>query len=195
MLLCLWLWHRPAATAPIWPLAWELPFAAGVALKKKKNASALKSSSSSLHRTLPPCEKRAIFPDHKHGSAPSHVHTSPLFHSSRPLAPPGTRLNWMVPSNALSFSTSFQLWCLGNSGFSTSIRKKLKILNKSSFTVSYKSKHILTIWPSKSHTLGFTHRSWKPRSRLKPAHSCLFTVALFQRLRSNRDILSMQMNG
>ena len=23
--LLLWLWHRPAATAPIWPLAWELP--------------------------------------------------------------------------------------------------------------------------------------------------------------------------
>ena len=35
----LWLWHRPAATAPIRPLAWEPPHAAGVALemaKKKK---------------------------------------------------------------------------------------------------------------------------------------------------------------
>ena len=30
------LWHRPAATAPIQPLAWELPYAAGVALKKSK---------------------------------------------------------------------------------------------------------------------------------------------------------------
>ena len=29
----LWLWQRPAATAPIRPLAWELPYAAGVALK------------------------------------------------------------------------------------------------------------------------------------------------------------------
>ena len=32
----LWLWHRPAAVAPIRPLAWELPYAAGVALKGKK---------------------------------------------------------------------------------------------------------------------------------------------------------------
>jgi len=30
------LWHRPAATAPIELLAWELPYAVGVALKSKK---------------------------------------------------------------------------------------------------------------------------------------------------------------
>ena len=29
----LWLWHRPAATALIRPLAWEPPYATGVALK------------------------------------------------------------------------------------------------------------------------------------------------------------------
>ena len=33
-LLCLWLW--PAAIAPIGPLAWELPYASGPALKEKK---------------------------------------------------------------------------------------------------------------------------------------------------------------
>ena len=32
----LWLWHRPAAIAPIKPLAWEPPYAAGVALKDKR---------------------------------------------------------------------------------------------------------------------------------------------------------------
>ena len=32
----LWLWHRQAAAAPIQPLAWEPPYAAGVALKSKK---------------------------------------------------------------------------------------------------------------------------------------------------------------
>ena len=32
----LWLWRRPAAVAPISPLAWELPNAEGAALKKKK---------------------------------------------------------------------------------------------------------------------------------------------------------------
>ena len=33
-LALLWLWFKPASTALIRPLAWELPFAAGVALKK-----------------------------------------------------------------------------------------------------------------------------------------------------------------
>ena len=32
----LWLWCRPAATAPIQPLAWELPYATGAALEKTK---------------------------------------------------------------------------------------------------------------------------------------------------------------
>ena len=34
--LLLWLWYRPAATALIQPLAWEPPYAAGVALEKAK---------------------------------------------------------------------------------------------------------------------------------------------------------------
>ena len=29
----LWFWHKLAAAALIWPLAWELPYAAGAALK------------------------------------------------------------------------------------------------------------------------------------------------------------------
>ena len=32
----LWLWHRPAAEALIWPLAQELPYVIGVAVKRKK---------------------------------------------------------------------------------------------------------------------------------------------------------------
>ena len=32
----LWLWRRPAATASIWPLAWEIPCATGAARQKKK---------------------------------------------------------------------------------------------------------------------------------------------------------------
>ena len=35
-LLLLWLWHRPAAEAPIGPLAWEPPCAMGVSLEKTK---------------------------------------------------------------------------------------------------------------------------------------------------------------
>ena len=32
-LALLWLWHRPAAVAPLRPLAWEPPHVAGAALK------------------------------------------------------------------------------------------------------------------------------------------------------------------
>ena len=39
----LWLWCRSAAVAPIGPLAWEPPYAAGAALKRT---------------TTPPCEKK-----------------------------------------------------------------------------------------------------------------------------------------
>ena len=35
-LALLWLWWRPAATAPIRPLAWEPPYAVSVALEKDK---------------------------------------------------------------------------------------------------------------------------------------------------------------
>ena len=36
-LVLLWLWRRPAAVAPIGPLAWEPPYATNVALKSGKN--------------------------------------------------------------------------------------------------------------------------------------------------------------
>ena len=35
-LVLLWLWCRPAAVAPFRPLAWELLYAVGAALKSKK---------------------------------------------------------------------------------------------------------------------------------------------------------------
>ena len=35
-LVLLWLWYRPAATAPIGLLSWEPPYAVGAALKRKK---------------------------------------------------------------------------------------------------------------------------------------------------------------
>ena len=37
-LALLWLWCRPAAVALFWPLAWEPPYATGVALKRKKKS-------------------------------------------------------------------------------------------------------------------------------------------------------------
>ena len=47
-LVLLWLWHRPVATAPIEPLAWEPPCDTGVALentKKKKKVGRTKFAS------------------------------------------------------------------------------------------------------------------------------------------------------
>ena len=38
------LWCRPEAVAPIWPLAWEPPYAAGMALKRQKNKIILQRS-------------------------------------------------------------------------------------------------------------------------------------------------------
>ena len=35
-LVLLWLWHRLAAAALMWPLAWEFPHATGAALKRPK---------------------------------------------------------------------------------------------------------------------------------------------------------------
>ena len=36
-LALLWLWRRPAAAAPITPVAWELPYATGADLIRKKH--------------------------------------------------------------------------------------------------------------------------------------------------------------
>ena len=36
VLVLLWLWCRPAAAAPIRPLAWEPPYAVGAAFKRQK---------------------------------------------------------------------------------------------------------------------------------------------------------------
>ena len=45
-LALLWLWCRPAATAPIGPLAWEPPYAASVALKRPKEHLGVRPGSS-----------------------------------------------------------------------------------------------------------------------------------------------------
>ena len=45
-LALLGLWHRRAAEAPIHPLVWELPDAAGVALKSRKKKNLIKKKMS-----------------------------------------------------------------------------------------------------------------------------------------------------
>ena len=45
----LWLWSRWADAAPIQPLAWEPPYAAGAALKSKKEKEKASSSRELTH--------------------------------------------------------------------------------------------------------------------------------------------------
>ena len=47
-LALLWLWCRLAATAPIGPLAWEPPYAAGTALKRQKDQKKKKKNNLDL---------------------------------------------------------------------------------------------------------------------------------------------------
>ena len=44
----LWLWHRPSATALIQSLAWEVPYATGVALKGKKGGGGGRENKQSI---------------------------------------------------------------------------------------------------------------------------------------------------
>ena len=48
----LWLWHRPAATAPLQPLAWEPPYAAGAAQEMAKRQ---KKKQKTKTKTKKPC--------------------------------------------------------------------------------------------------------------------------------------------
>ena len=50
----LWLWRRLAATAPMAPLAWEPPYAAGVAVKDKKTNKIELSWVENLQNTINP---------------------------------------------------------------------------------------------------------------------------------------------
>ena len=43
----LWLWRRPVAAAPVGPLAWEPPYAVGVAQEKAKRPKKRKKKSGS----------------------------------------------------------------------------------------------------------------------------------------------------
>ena len=49
----LWLWRRPAATAPFQPLAWELPYAAGAAIKRKEKKKKKKNTNTDHAESTP----------------------------------------------------------------------------------------------------------------------------------------------
>jgi len=64
----LWLWCRTAAAALIGPLAWETPYTAGMALKRKKKKKKKKKKHTKTHlcNSIPICstDLSPIFPFH-----------------------------------------------------------------------------------------------------------------------------------
>ena len=48
----LWLWRRPAAVALIRPLAWEFPYAVGVALKRPKKERKKERKKEKVNKSL-----------------------------------------------------------------------------------------------------------------------------------------------
>ena len=50
----LWLWRRPAGTAPNRPLAWEPPYATGAALQKAKKYKKKKKSKKFIFKSNEP---------------------------------------------------------------------------------------------------------------------------------------------
>ena len=55
----LWLWQRPAATAPIGPLAWEPPYAAGAAQEMAKRQK--KKETLGKPKLRETCKKKKLF--------------------------------------------------------------------------------------------------------------------------------------
>ena len=76
-LALLWLWPRPVAAAPTQPLAWELPYAPGVAKNKRnkeinkilKNKNKFKKCTTTLLEDgfFLLCKRYLIIIAHKHG--------------------------------------------------------------------------------------------------------------------------------
>ena len=60
-LLWLWLWCRLAATALIRPLAWELPYATGAALKKTKRPKKKKKKKKGILAQVTPEQQGGAF--------------------------------------------------------------------------------------------------------------------------------------
>ena len=168
-------WRRPAATAPIRPLAWESPYAEGAALKKKmflllktpkiKKGNIflqLRNSSISAEKNLPTCRKQYI--PSKEQDLPStswpialrkgclsseplrKLHSSVSFHNKA--QPPA--LNWSPsPPNKLrnSLEAAFSVVLKGRS---SSVKTScLSILTKTSMCLRRGSYslylHIITI--------------------------------------------------
>ena len=65
-LVLLWLWCRPAAAAPVQPLALELPYAEGVALEKEKRGKLKKRKFQQFHSWVYICKKQKHYFEKMH---------------------------------------------------------------------------------------------------------------------------------
>ena len=54
----LWQWCRLASVAPIRPLAWETPYAAGAALKRQKTEEKKNQKNTNSKRYAPQCSQQ-----------------------------------------------------------------------------------------------------------------------------------------
>ena len=70
----LWLWHRPATTAPIQPLAWESPYAVGAALKRHQTNKHTKCGTY-LMEYYSTIKKHEIMPFAANMDGPRNYHT------------------------------------------------------------------------------------------------------------------------
>ena len=80
--MLLWLWHRPAAAAPIQPLAWQLPYAIGVALKRSSPTQKKKKISKALaglSRSWLPLSSFSIILCLLSSTPHTHPHNLPLY--------------------------------------------------------------------------------------------------------------------
>ena len=111
----LWLWWRPAAVAPIGPLAWEPAHARGMALKRQKTN---KKRSQSVHSTqslsMTDCVAGTVrvtsSPPHSPES-PSACHQPSRERGGQDTATPSPHARW--PARASPSPRGFRLWVLG----------------------------------------------------------------------------------
>ena len=69
-LVLLWLWRRPPAIAPIWPLAWEPPYANGVTLKILKNKTKQTTTTTTKKKKQQLSDCTILAPTSEHGQYP-----------------------------------------------------------------------------------------------------------------------------
>ena len=76
----LWLWRRPAATAPIRPLAWEPPYATGAAPRPKKTKDKRKKKGNILTilTTEPYNPLHPILSPHLPSKNPKHINVQSM---------------------------------------------------------------------------------------------------------------------